>query len=44
LDIDTYFALIINVLTVLTVVVLFLIFLYMIYVKEKPVETAKMDK
>ena len=44
MDIDTYFALIINVLTVLTLVVLFLTFLYMIYGKEKPVETAKMGK
>ena len=40
MDIDTYFALIINVLLVLTLVVLFLTFLYMIYGKEKPAKTS----
>jgi uncharacterized membrane protein len=44
LDIDTYFALIINVILVLTLIVLFLTFLYMIYGKEKPAEAAKTEK
>lgn len=44
MDIDTYFALIINVILVLTLIVLFLTFLYLIYGKEKPAETAKTEK
>ena len=44
LNIEAYFALIVDVLLVLTLVVLFLTFLYMIYGKETPAETTETGK